>query len=162
MPYIGYSMSENAHNAYVSGKMPLSKWTKSEILDRCGEKAGMLSKLTVAELRNELLYCSEWHHTSNRFNRTDFYDFSEDTLEEITEERVSEIIASRAPRQKAEKKIPKEIRAEVTYTVWEGRYRNYRKPRKITEVVTFMEGAKMVETSCGNKRMSSMEQVVIL
>lgn len=162
MPYIGYSMSENAHNAYASGKMPLSKWTKAEILDRCGEKAETLSKLTVAELRNELLYCSEWHHTSNRFNRTDFYDFSEDALEEITEERVSEIIASRAPRQKAEKKVPKEIRAEVTYTVWEGQYRNYRKPRKVTEVVTFMEGAKMIQTTNGSKRYSSMEKVVIL
>lgn len=28
MGYIGYSMSERAKEAYISGEKPLSKWTK--------------------------------------------------------------------------------------------------------------------------------------
>ena len=37
MAYIGFSMSERAKEAYISGEKPLSKWTKKEILSEIEE-----------------------------------------------------------------------------------------------------------------------------
>lgn len=154
--YCGYSMSVNAAKAYDAGEMPLSKWTKAAILDACGDKADMLSKLTVAELKSTLLYKSSWHHTSKMFNCTDFYELDEYKLDELTQADVDSIIASRKPRQPRKPKAePKTIVAEIRYTYWYGS-RNYRKHKDVTEVVTFLEGDKVVQTSNGNKRMTSI------
>lgn len=160
--YHNYSMSNNAVAAYESGEMPLSKWTKAAILEACGDKAEMLKPLTAAELKAELLIYSSWHHTSNHYNRTEFYMVDEEKLEEITAEDVAAIISRRQPKQKPVKTEKKTVKAEVTYTVWLGQYRNYRRPKSITETVTFTEGDKMVNTSYGAKRMSSMEKINIL
>lgn len=160
--YYNYSMSNNAVWAYENGEMPLSKWTKSSILEACGDKAEMLKPLTVAELRAEVLICSSWHHTSKHYNRTDFYMIDVEKLSEITNEDVATIVARRQPKKKAVKVEKKTVKAEVTYTVWVGQYRNYRKPRQITEVVDFVEGDKMIKTSYGMKRMSSMERIRII
>ena len=48
---LNFSMSNNAAFAYECGEKPISKWTKSEILALCGDKAEQLKKLTVSELR---------------------------------------------------------------------------------------------------------------
>ena len=160
--YYNYSMSNNAVWAYENGEMPLSKWTKAAILEACGDKAEMLKPLTVAELRAEFLINSSWHHTSKHYNCTDFYMIDADKLDEITGEDVAAIIARRQPKKKAVKVEKKTVKAEVTYTVWVGQYRNYRKPRQITEVVDFVEGDKMIKTSYGMKRMSSMERIRII
>ena len=161
--YNRYSMSNNAVCAYNDGKMPLSKWTKAEILDRCGGKAEMLSALTVAELRKELLYRSEWHHTSNRYNRTDFYAFDEDRLEEITSTSVTQIIMQRIHAPKQEKEQVKQITAEITYTVWEGQYRNYRRPKDYTETVTYLSTEKMIDTQHGGrKRLSALKSIKVI
>lgn len=154
MAYIGYSMSVNAANAYECGERPVSKWSKRDILALCGEKKKMLSKLNVNELKSELLYNSSWHHTSGYFNRTDFYCFNEDALEEITDERVEQIIASRMPKET--KPSVKSITAEVEYTIWVGNYRNYKRPKQIVETVNYLSTDKMVKTSDGNKRLSSV------
>ena len=92
--YCNYSMSNNAVDAYESGEMPMSKWTKTAILDRCGEKAAQLSPLTVAELRDLLLIPCGWHHTSKHFNRTSFYAIDEDALNEVSDATVSEIVST--------------------------------------------------------------------
>lgn len=159
MPYVGYSMSLNAAIAYDNEEKPISKWTKAAILAVCGEKAGILSRLTAEELRNLLLYRSSWHHTSCKYNRTDFYAVDEEKLEEVTEETVRRIIADRTPRQPKQQDAPRTIRAEVTYTIWVGRYARYRKPQKVTEIVTYRSDEKTVQTSNGTKRLSSMESI---
>lgn len=94
--YYGYSMSNNAVNAYQNGEMPLSKWSKAEILSAL-PKFGypkniieQLRKLSKKTLQESLLYNSSWHHTSNRYNKTDFYtieDYDEDTFTMPTEEK---------------------------------------------------------------------------
>lgn len=161
--YYGYSMSNNAVSAYDDGEMPLSKWTKAEILDRCGDKMDILKFLTVSELRKNLLYKSSWHHTSCHYNCTDFYSFDDDSLEEIGSERVEEIIRNRPERHKKQhKKQPQKITALIEYTVWEGQYRNYKRPVKYTEKITYMDGDKMVKTNHGNKRFSSITVVQII
>lgn len=154
--YYGFSMSNNAVAAYESGEMPISKWRKATILDHCGDKAAMLSKLTVTELRSELLVYTGWHHTSKQYNRTEFYGFDEDALETMTAEKIAEIIAVRAPRERSPKAEPETITAEISYTVWEGSLRHPR-PREMRETVTFRAGDKMISTTYGGrKRMTSI------
>ena len=79
MGYIGQKMSERAMEAYKNGEMPLSKWTKSVILENIEtEKKGeseKLKKYSAETLRNYFLILSSWHHTAKYFNRTNFYEF---------------------------------------------------------------------------------------
>lgn len=158
-----YSMSNNAAAAYQIGEAPLSKWTKTALLTAAREKAEILKPLTTAELRDLMLCRDGWHHTSCRYNRTVFYAVDEDALEEVTPDTVAQIIAARAPKtEKAPAAEPKTITAEVTYTVWIGRYAKYRKPKDVTETVTFREGDKMIRTSDGNKRLSSMKSIRVI
>ena len=158
--YYGYSMSNNAMAAYEAGLKPVSKWTRAELLEACGDKSELVKPLTVAELRAVLLYRAEWHHTSSHYNRTDFYAFDADALEELTAEKVAAIIAERAPRApRAPKADTAEHAAEIVYTIWTGNYRKWRRPHDITEIVHIKRDAKMVETSNGNKRVSSLKSL---
>ena len=70
--YDGWSMSNNARDAYASGEMPASKIAAT-------------TGLTTAEVR-DLSSPSSWHHTSKKFNMTDFYTLDE-VLEKANEER---------------------------------------------------------------------------
>lgn len=154
--YSGFSMSNNAVRAYKDGEKPLSKWNKQEILDNCGEKSTLLNKLTLIELRDLLLYLCSWHHTSKKYNKTDFYAFDFDKLDDIDEEYINNLIRLRVKRKRKPKKVDSFITAEIKYTIWVGNFRNYRKPKDIIEVVTFKDGDKIIKTSNGNKRLSSV------
>lgn len=161
MGYVGWSMSVNAANAYDNGKKPLSKWTKAEILELCGDKKELAERLTAPELKKTLLYCSEWHHTSSYYNRTDFYDFDADALESLTPETVEQIIAARKPLERKPKAERKTFTAEISYTYWTGT-RNHPKPHDVTETVTYTDGDKMITTAHGNKRFSSITVLKII
>ena len=160
--YHNYSMSNNARAAYNCGEMPLSRWTKDELLARCGDRADTLRVLTAAELKARLLSRTSWHHTSSHYNRTDFYSFDEDALEALTAEAVLEIVSARKPRAPRQAPAVKTITAEITYTVWEGRFRNYRRPKDYTEIVSYPSTAKQVETSNGVKRLSSLKSIRVI
>ena len=70
-------MSNNAVAAYEDGKKPLSKWSKSKILDSLcvsEEEKKKLKKYCLDTLRQYFLRYSEWHHTSSHYNCTDFYE----------------------------------------------------------------------------------------
>lgn len=159
---IDYSMSNNAAFAYECGEMPKSKWTKSKILSFCGDKIALLEKLTVSELRDELLYRAGRHHTSCKYNITDFFAFDEDALEEMTADKVCEIILNRKPKEKKDEKSNEIVSAEVIYTIWVGNYARYKKPQKITEIVKMKKSDKMVTTSNGNKRVSCLDSIKFL
>lgn len=80
--YYGYSMSNNAVQAYADGEKPLSKWTKKEILQRVAEVYGnelaeAVTSWTVKSLKRVFLEKTSWHHTSKFYNQTDFYSFNE-------------------------------------------------------------------------------------
>ena len=83
--YKGYSMSNNAVEAYESGERPISQWTKAAFTEEIEAMTGeseeavkaALKPYTTAQLRSQLLVLSSWHHTSCRYNRTNFY-FVED------------------------------------------------------------------------------------
>lgn len=137
--YNGYSMSNNAVDAYNNGEMPLSKWTKAAILEAVhtavddGEAVinfdlDLLKKVKVAELKEFLLYKSSWHHTSSRYNRTDFYSLDVDRLEELTAEDVLKM-----SEKKTEKKEPQTELWKCSFLEWSGSHR-HPKATEVTEV----------------------------
>ncbi len=159
MGYVGTQMSERALAAHNNGEKPLSQWSKEDLLD-CLPSAisEQAKKLTLKELRFELLYNSGWHHTGNCFNHTDFYAIDESAIEELTAEKIAEIIASRPKRERKVKEKPLFVTAKIKYTEWEGRFRNYRRPVEHIAIVQFMSDAKQVKVdSWTTKRLSSVE-----
>ena len=86
-------MSNNAVDAYENGEKPISKWTKSVILEEIenmGWNAENFRKYKVSELRRNLLEKSSWHHTSKFFNQTVFYALEEDLTEDEAIKRLLE------------------------------------------------------------------------
>lgn len=154
--YDNFSMSNNARAAYADGEKPLSKWTKTEILDAIGDKSEIAKKLTLDELRCELLMRSSWHHTGKMYNCTDFYEIDEEAAEQLTTARVAEIIEQRKPREKKKAEQTKDRHARVRFTVWVGNYRNYHRPKEIEEIVIIPSNGGIVQTSEGAKRQSSL------
>jgi hypothetical protein len=127
-----YSMSNNAISAYEDGERPLSKWTKTAILEGITKaikddgltlacSMNVLKKASVATLRDLYLWRSSWHHTSSHYNRTDFYSIDTSAIEDVTDDI---LVARKAAEQvaKAEKKAEpvKEERYLCEYLVWSG------------------------------------------
>lgn len=124
--YNGYSMSNRAVEAYSNGEKPLSKWTKAEIISAVSEldpvKAELLKHVKALTLKEKVLYCSSWHHTSSRFNKTNFYRIDEDFIGGLTEEDIAEM----ASENRNEKKKSKTYKGDIFYIEWSGT-RNYPK-----------------------------------
>lgn len=156
--YYGFSMSNNARAAYADGLKPFSKWTKTELIEKALEFGADKSatKLTVAELRTELLRYAEWHHTSSHFNATDFYKIDENSADKLTAERVNQIIKSRAPKKRKGKTAIQRIKATVNYVYWTGSQKHPQAHNVYGETVYFNSNEKMVKTMNGVKRLSSL------
>lgn len=158
MGYIGTQMSERAMDAHNNGEKPYSQWSKAELLE-CLPSAifEQAKKLTLNELKNELLYNSSWHHTGNCFNRTKFYAINEDAIEELTAEKICKIIASRQKKKQEVREEPLFVTAKIKYTEWEGRFRNYKRPVEHTAIVQYMSNDKLISvTPWSKKRLSSV------
>lgn len=115
--YDGYSMSNNARSAYACGEKPISKWTKTEILEATKEIAeeneltfdfDLLKKVSERVLKSEFLTKTSWHHTSKFYNRTDFYSINEEKICALTD---SEILELSKIKEKSPKKSDKEKEA---------------------------------------------------
>ncbi len=79
--YIGQSMSVRAKQAYDSGEMPKSKWTKSAIIEELEnmfgeEEAAGFKKFSRQALFDGVCSYSSWHHTGKFANVTDFYSIN--------------------------------------------------------------------------------------
>lgn len=77
--YSGYSMSNNAVDAYNNGEMPISKWTKDIFLKQCEDEGINIDKITEYK---KYLKKSSWHHTSKFYNATDFYSIDFELVKE--------------------------------------------------------------------------------
>lgn len=92
--YDGWSMSNNARDAYANGEMPISKWSKTEILNRVREinpkAADLLKNVSVFVLKEKVLKQTSWHHTSMKYNKTAFYIVDEDLVNSLTEKQIAE------------------------------------------------------------------------
>lgn len=150
--YHGYSMSNNAVEAYDRGLMPRSKWTKSDILDELtdllkGEEAKakieVLAKMPTEKVRSYCLNYKERHHTGKYYNYTDFYEVDIDAVNELTLTELQERLSS-IERQKAERREAKK-----------GQQR-HRHCERLREIVYYRAPDKMIKTSVGNKRLTSL------
>ena len=134
--YNGWSMSNNAVAAYENGEKPLSKWTKADIFNAINEQVEIkcsiekLKKLPVKVLKGICLRCSSWHHTSSYYNQTDFYSLDVKRVEELTDDKIKELLLSYKADKKAESK-PLEEKWECAFLEWSGS----RKHPKATEVI---------------------------
>ena len=130
--YDGRSMSNRARRAYENGEMPLSKWTKSAMVEAILDSAVTreidvaredIERLTVSELRSNFLRKSSWHHTGALYNATDFWSINEDALTDIRN-KINRIVEQRGPKttisseEQARKKAAKDTRqrAKDLYT----------------------------------------------
>lgn len=162
--YNGYSMSNNAVNAYESGEMPYSKWTKEDIINEIENiddtKVEFAKQLTAKELKEFILTRTSWHHTSMLYNKTDFYSVDENRVELLDQEQINHLKSLRvknAPVKKVEIK-PTYITAYVTYSEWEGSKRHPILVDKC-DIVQFMSTDKMIKCYHSNnyqKRLSSV------
>ena len=134
--YNGFSMSNNAVDAYNNGEKPLSKWTKADILEAISDYAeendlkinmDLLKKVSAKVIKSIFLSKSSWHHTSLMYNRTDFYSLDESEVVELTDDKINSLIEK--SKQK-EEKIEEAVETwECEYLVWNGS----RKHPKATE-----------------------------
>lgn len=143
--YNGYSMSNNAVTAYNSGEKPLSKWTKAEIIkvikDYIEENTDQtfnfnvdeLKKVAITELKT-FLYQSSWHHTSNHYNRTDFYSLDTDKIDNLTSDIIKEIAGKKTNKIQKQSEPAQEI-WRCSFLEWSGT-RKHPKATEITEVGT--------------------------
>ena len=111
--YKGKSMSNNAVAAYESGEKPISKWTKTAILESIKEikpeAVDLAKELNAEELKEYFLARSSWHHTSLYYNRTNFYTIQAEQVERISPAIIADIKSLRKPTAKRSKE---EIAAE--------------------------------------------------
>lgn len=132
--YRGYSMSNNAVDAYNKGEKPWSKWTKTDILNELRyngvDKAQIdrLRKFSLAELKEIGLRRSSWHHTSSHYNATDFYTVDVSALEKVRYE----------PTKPAKKVAPKEEKWYAEYLVWSGTRKHPK--ATVTESIGVLKG----------------------
>ena len=151
--YYGYSMSQNAIAAYEMGERPKSKWLKADFTSA----NPLVKKLTLGECRNHFLSYSSWHHTSEFYNRTEFFTLDEDLLRNFTQEQVDEVIAGRV---KKVKEAPRTIYAKANYLVWSGT-RRHPSSRRCECYVKLLSTDKMVMTEHGRKRLTSVGLVEV-
>jgi hypothetical protein len=123
--YDRWSMSNNARIAYKNGEKPLSRWTKSELINEieAARKAGsivtasqeVIKRAPVRLLKQHFLHQTSWHHTGSKFNRTPFYSLNLDALAHIDESFLQPI--------QEEKTKPDPERWLCSWTEWEKKSR---------------------------------------
>lgn len=74
--------------------MPISKWDKEAICDNFSEIGvpGIMSKLSLHDLRDIFLEERGWHHTSHFYNITYFYIFK-DEYQDISVDSATKFVA---------------------------------------------------------------------
>lgn len=140
--YVGYSESIRSREAKSNDYYPKSLWTKAKMIEVLEEEdredlIDKLKKIPVYILKEECLRWEEWHHTSKFYNPTDFYSFSINYLEDLTDEdierakerRRKENLRNKEARE--EKKRLREIRKkekeELEYKLSLMKYTKYKR-----------------------------------
>lgn len=77
--YRGYSMSNNAVSACADGEKPISNWSESDVISAIADELGVNeSDIKLKYPYRYYLKKTSWHHTSSKYNKTDFYSVSFD------------------------------------------------------------------------------------
>lgn len=100
--YVGTSMSVRAQEAYESGEMPMSKWTRGAIIfaikDYCTDfdlaYNPEIETMSRAKLAEAYLEYKSWHHTGQFARETEFFGLNEDAVcadfPEMTPDQIAE------------------------------------------------------------------------
>lgn len=139
--YKGYSMSNNAVVAYECGEKPISKWTKADIIEAIEDaisdeeltlncRLEKLKKVPVKMLKKLCLRCSSWHHTSNHYNKTDFYSIDTAEIEKLTDRMIDDILSDNKSENRAE---PAEERWKCAFLEWSGSRKHPKATERIEE-----------------------------
>lgn len=161
--YDGYRMSNRAVTAYDYGEMPLSKWTKKEIINRINYFAddlevnidtSNLEKCKKDVLKDYFLYNSSWHHTGKYCNKTEFYDVDDDKVETLTEEIINNLVSKSKSKPKENKKTEKVTAPTKYYKV---EYLDWYQRGKCNQVIDFgeVEGIWFYPTDGGKKKIDA-------
>lgn len=147
--YCGWSMSNNAVQAYEDGEMPYSVWSKDRIICSIRKQVrnnemelncslSELMRTPLEVLRKNCLRFSSWHHTGKYYRETDFYSLDECSISKLTDEMLRELTAEYKERQrrlKAEKEAEVPEIWECSFLKWEGT-RRHPKAKEITAIGT--------------------------
>lgn len=170
--YDGYSMSNNAREAYEDGYMPKSKWTKATMIeaiktyieenlldDEWNFSINKLSGMSRELLFNTFFIYKEWHHTSSKYNRTDFYGVNEFDVVNMTDEKIDRLISEdkerRASRREKKQEKPEEPQGMYLceFKHWTGTKKH---PKcEIVQAVGEIKGKMFYSSEYGNKRLSA-------
>ena len=122
--YVGKSMSVRAKKAYENNEMPMSAWTKEDMIDEIESiisfyelelDLALFRKLTKDQIQNKFMRNSSWHHTGCLFNQTNFYEIKEEWVITMTNEKLEQLIQDRKDyleATKEERAKEKEAREE--------------------------------------------------
>lgn len=141
--YKGYSMSNNAVAAYESGEKPLSQWTKGDIIsevEKISKETDLkfdianLKKVPSSMLKSICLKKTSWHHTSEYYNRTNFYSVDVNFIEALTDKDIKSYW-ERAKEDKANTKEPAAEKWECSFLEWSGT-KSHPKATTVTETGT--------------------------
>lgn len=112
--YLGSSMSVRAAEAYEQSELPISRWTKTAIIqavkDYCFDfdlaYDPDIENNTKAELVKEFLEYKSWHHSSRTAREIEFFGLNEDAVcrsfEQMSQEQVIERDRQMAAEQAAQ------------------------------------------------------------
>lgn len=168
--YYNYSMSNNAVAAYENGEKPISKWTKTEIINALisegisSDKINLIKKLSAKSVKAHCLRCSSWHHTSSHYNRTDFYEVFVPFVENESIGTIEGWLLSDQTEKSASKQQKESLpqKAKVIYLEWGGT----RKHPKATEITAIGEisadGKWFVAEGCHKKHSTSARGFKVL
>lgn len=121
MGYIGNKYSERAKECYDSNILPMSQWTKRQLLEEIEFEYEIqeiyeikLEKLPLEVLRNVFLVYDSWHHTGTYYKETKFY-----RLVEIDDmDWVYKNLKSQIEERKKQKCTPQIEPMEKVYYRW--------------------------------------------
>lgn len=100
--YVGTSMSVRAQEAYESGEMPMSKWTRGAIISAIKEYCTdfdlaydpEIETMSRAKLAEAYLEYKSWRHTGRFARETEFFGLNEDAVcadfPEMTPDQIAE------------------------------------------------------------------------
>lgn len=171
--YDGYSMSNNAREAYEDGYMPKSKWTKASMIeaiktyieDNLDEDEwnhfsfDKLNDLTKEIMFQTFFIYKEWHHTSSKYNRTDFYGIDKYNVKNMTNDMLSQLIEE-GKKARAEKSNHKESKSKNPQGMYLCEFKHWTGTKKhpkceIVQAVGEIKGKMFYSTKYGNKRLST-------
>ena len=124
--YIGQSMSVNAKISKEYFEVPLSDINKDML-----KELGINETVTFIKYLMKELGSTSYHHTGKFYNKTDFYDLNR--YFDISNQEIEKYKNDYTLDKKKEKEKKEYYYGKITFTIWEGKYKNYRNPVDYTE-----------------------------